>query len=441
LKLEAKGLTPTLAPTQLDDVIQSVATVARPQMPLGVEFVVSVSEVDRTKRIVCDPLLLNHVLINLCQNAARFTAAGSVTLAAAITEGAGTGTDEQQVRFAVRDTGKGISAETKRTLFSRYRSDGGIGIGLYLSSQLVVAMGSRIEVASPSEESGAPGSSFSFAIPFKASVTTTATAVAEVVANVEEGGGRMIKVHARPRDSPRSVTDTQPSGALPSAQGADPQHQMRPTPHTMSVLLADDDFMSRRLLIMVFERFGWEVTASDTAEMALKRIMRGEKYDLLVIDEYFLPTHSMLGSTAIRHLRRHFAGRESELPFVLSCTGGVDEHMMSHKKEELLSAGADAAWTKPFPDWRDGTMQRELSREFTLRGRPFSIASNVSKPGVFAFSKGAGDSEAQEACARACMRMHSGTRVRVRARCACAYARVCVRVDCACWETTQVPRE
>ena len=110
--------------------------------------------------------------------------------------------------------------------------------------------------------------------------------------------------------------------------------------------------------------------------------LQDERYDILVIDENFQPTHSMLGSSAIRELRQQFAGREHERPIIISCTGSADDYAMTKKKAELLSIGADAVWPKPIPDWRNGVMQQELTKLFMNHGRAFHIASDISSVGA-----------------------------------------------------------
>ena len=106
-----------------------------------------------------DPLRLTQVLTNLLGNAVKFTAAGEVSL-----------TLQQpapgRLRFAVRDTGIGMTAEDCQRLFEPFsqadtsttRRYGGTGLGLAISKQLVELMGGRIEASSQLGQ----GSCFSF---------------------------------------------------------------------------------------------------------------------------------------------------------------------------------------------------------------------------------------------------------------------------------------
>ncbi|MFP2913090.1 ATP-binding protein, partial [Pyxidicoccus sp. 3LFB2] len=94
-----------------------------------------------------DSLRLDQVLVNLLTNAAKYGAGHPVVVEA-------TPEDEQMVRLSVRDEGIGIAAEDLPRLFGRFeravseRHYGGLGLGLYISRQIVDAMGGRIEVES-----------------------------------------------------------------------------------------------------------------------------------------------------------------------------------------------------------------------------------------------------------------------------------------------------
>jgi signal transduction histidine kinase len=94
-----------------------------------------------------DSLRLDQVLVNLLTNAAKYGAGHPVVVEACL-EG------EEAVRLSVRDEGIGIAAEDLPRLFGRFeravseRHYGGLGLGLYISRQIVDAMGGRIEVES-----------------------------------------------------------------------------------------------------------------------------------------------------------------------------------------------------------------------------------------------------------------------------------------------------
>ena len=132
-------------------------------------------------------------------------------------------------------------------------------------------------------------------------------------------------------------------------------------PHNLKVLVADDIAMNRKLLRRVLEQqlgAGWAVAEAATAEEVLRlHLEEGARYDLLVLDEIFArdPGEELMrGSEATRQLR----AAEVRTP-IIACSGnaaGAD----SEKKFRV--AGADLVWGKPFPNFTDGSMQRDLAR-------------------------------------------------------------------------------
>jgi two-component system sensor histidine kinase/response regulator len=106
---------------------------------------------------------LGRTLVNLVANAIRFTPRGTVTITAGPDRGAG---GEQNIRFAVADTGRGIPADAFERIFEKFgqldaRSRVGTGLGLAFCKLAVEAHGGRITV----ESTPGAGSTFSFAFP------------------------------------------------------------------------------------------------------------------------------------------------------------------------------------------------------------------------------------------------------------------------------------
>lgn len=103
--------------------------------------------------LVGDATKLGQVLGNLVGNALKFTAAGSVTLELVVTERSD---NAAKIRVRVADSGIGISPEQLPRIFSAYvqahdtdaRGHGGIGLGLAISTKLLRAHGSELEVQS-----------------------------------------------------------------------------------------------------------------------------------------------------------------------------------------------------------------------------------------------------------------------------------------------------
>jgi signal transduction histidine kinase len=104
----------------------------------------------------CDSERLTRVLVNLLDNAAKFTDEGTITIRAEARAG--------EVLVSVTDTGCGISSEAMPHIFDRFFTTtraGGTGLGLYMAKRIVEAHGGRIWVTSEVGQ----GSTFWFTIP------------------------------------------------------------------------------------------------------------------------------------------------------------------------------------------------------------------------------------------------------------------------------------
>ena len=121
-----------------------------------------------------DSMRLRQILINLVDNALRFTDHGQVTLTARLQADVGSDSDigedcEPRLIIAVRDTGIGIPADRLEKIFEPFeqaehdtaRRYGGTGLGLTICRELVNLLGSKLTVESKSDE----GTTFTIAIP------------------------------------------------------------------------------------------------------------------------------------------------------------------------------------------------------------------------------------------------------------------------------------
>src|SRR4029077_6110357 len=118
---------------------------------------------DIPPNLVGDPLRLGQILINLVNNAVKFTERGEVLVTVALDENLA---DRVKLRFSVRDTGIGMTPEQSARLFEAFaqadtsttRKYGGTGLGLTISKRLVEMMEGTIWADSKSGE----GSTFHF---------------------------------------------------------------------------------------------------------------------------------------------------------------------------------------------------------------------------------------------------------------------------------------
>jgi len=116
-------------------------------------------------QVLVDDVRLKQVLINLVNNAIKFTQKGHVKIELDFLL---VNDDESQLMFSIIDTGAGISQEKIKSLFKPFtqhdssttRNYGGTGLGLTISSELIKLMGSTIKVMSNEGK----GSVFSFTL-------------------------------------------------------------------------------------------------------------------------------------------------------------------------------------------------------------------------------------------------------------------------------------
>jgi signal transduction histidine kinase/DNA-binding response OmpR family regulator/HPt (histidine-containing phosphotransfer) domain-containing protein len=211
--------------------------------------------------VIGDPVRLRQVLLNLVGNSIKFTKTGGVTLHVKIDPTADArAATVHRVRFAVEDTGIGISREAQKNLFNPFsqadasvsRKFGGTGLGLAISQRLIEAMGGRIHIDSTEGK----GSTFFFTL-----IVEGGTA-----AGVEHQGA--------------GLTQGAPEKAL-------------------KILVVEDNEINQKLMKEFLQRFGHQIVLAGTGEEALDALEL-EPFDLILMD-IELPGLSGMGVTkAIR---------------------------------------------------------------------------------------------------------------------------------------------
>lgn len=168
-KIEAGKLNIEEIPFKLNEVLTNILVIVDEKAKSkNIELLVDVA-IDIHNNLIGDPLRLDQVLLNLVNNAIKFTENGNVIIR--IKE-VGSSKDESWLKFSVIDSGIGMDSEQVVKVFESFnqadssttRKYGGTGLGLAISKQLVEMMGGdRIDVKS---ELGI-GSDFSFQLKFK----------------------------------------------------------------------------------------------------------------------------------------------------------------------------------------------------------------------------------------------------------------------------------
>jgi PAS domain S-box-containing protein len=162
-KIEAGKLEMEKADFRLQDVLDNLSTiVGQKAQDKGLEFLISAQQ-DIPPDLVGDPLRLGQILINLVNNAVKFTESGEVAVIVRMEEQV---SDRVKLKFSVRDSGIGMTPEQTARLFQAFsqadtsttRKYGGTGLGLSISKRLVEMMDGSIWV----ESSYGTGSTFQF---------------------------------------------------------------------------------------------------------------------------------------------------------------------------------------------------------------------------------------------------------------------------------------
>ncbi len=152
-KLEAGKFEMTAIPLDLKALIEEITTILMPQaIAKGLEFIVDYNQ-DIPHMVLGDPRTLRQIMINLINNAIKFTEKGFVRVKVTCLEQS---IEMVKLSLSVTDTGIGISKDKLAIIFDRFqqvdssysRRYGGTGLGLSITKKLVEMMGGAIEVMS-----------------------------------------------------------------------------------------------------------------------------------------------------------------------------------------------------------------------------------------------------------------------------------------------------
>jgi PAS domain S-box-containing protein len=247
--------------------------------------------------LVGDPSRLRQVLVNLANNAIKFTERGEVVIGVELLN-----RNEQSawLRFEVRDTGVGMSAEQQRKLFEAFsqgdasisRRYGGTGLGLAICRRLVGLMGGEIEVDS---QPGA-GSQFRFTV--------------------------HLGLQAHPSNA-REIGDNALAGTR--------------------ILVVDDNEAARRILAGMLAYFGCVCEATGDGAQALRMLAQARSrhpYDAILID-WNMP--QMDGIECAREIA--LGGHGQHAPIVMMVAGFDRDILEQRLREETLNVAA--LLTKP----------------------------------------------------------------------------------------------
>ena len=166
-KLDNKKIEINSISFSLYNLLNDIETMIQPKLNIGVRYKTILDDRIPSK-LIGDPHRLKQVLTNLISNAAKFTEEGFVSIEVTLKE---KNKQFNDICFAVKDTGIGISSDKISTVFNAFtQADinisanfGGTGLGLYIAKELVDLMKGKLDVTSTLNE----GTLFYFTIPLK----------------------------------------------------------------------------------------------------------------------------------------------------------------------------------------------------------------------------------------------------------------------------------
>ena len=314
-----------VAPFDMRALIDGVVDLMQPRADAkGIRLESETPEIT-SRRFLGDSGRIRQVLLNLVNNAIKFTDSGSVQVRAELVDRA----EKARVRLSVRDTGIGIPEDLLDGIFTRFqrsngganRSAGGNGLGLAISKQLVELMGGELGVSSTVDE----GTCFWAEFDVGLGQDTTL---------------RVIETDGRTQALIRE-------GAL--------------------VLVAEDDPTSRMVTEALLRKLSCEVDIATDGREALEKA-KANDYDIV-----FMDCHMPLidGFQATKRIRQ--SPDKEDLPIV-ALTASVAEE----DRVRCLDAGMNDVVCKPV---RTSMLAKALERWVPLSGaRPIKSVSTLPPP-------------------------------------------------------------
>ncbi|HET9211941.1 MAG TPA: ATP-binding protein [Thermoanaerobaculia bacterium] len=298
-KIEAGKLEIETAPFVLRECLEEAIAILTPKAE-GKELALRCRVADGVPAAIeSDAARLRQILVNLLDNAIKFTPRGEVSLEA---EPGPERDGLAEIRFAVRDTGIGIPEDRLERLFKPFsqadssmsRLYGGTGLGLVICRRLAELLGGRMWV----ESAPGQGSTFFFTLRGRPALALPSRSTPETA---ELAGPRLAE-------------------RLP-----------------LRILLAEDNSINQRVGLLLLERMGYAADVAGNGIEVLEALRR-QPYDLILMD---VQMPGMDGLEAARRIRAEFPVERQ--PRIVALTANV----LREQREACLAAGMDDFVQKP----------------------------------------------------------------------------------------------
>lgn len=278
-----------------------IAAVRQDAEEKGLKLILTMNNDIPSKKVMGDPYRLRRILLNLLENAIKYTEKGSVSLTTSkllaaedttttiVTPIHGEAQSLVRIRFEIMDTGIGLSTKEQGIVFEKYRTGvgqgaknyEGTGLGLPICRGLVEAMGGTIGVKSGLGK----GASFHFEIPFGVMGTNLEEEKKVDVTKSENDGGEEAKTET-PKPSEKE--------------------------NFLKVLVAEDNKINPKVVRSMLQRIGHTVTIAENGLLAVEAIKTNRNFDLVLMDRMMPEMDGIQASLAIRAM----GITKSQLPIV-----------------------------------------------------------------------------------------------------------------------------
>jgi len=283
----------------------------------GLKFAAQLPVGDLNDDVVGDPTRLRQIVVNLVDNAVKFTPpGGSVTVDVQCDP---VGSERVRLHVRVIDTGIGIAAEKQRRIFEAFvqadssttRQHGGSGLGLPISLHLAELMHGRLWV----ESTQGHGSTFHLTLDLPKAVRS---------------------VGAIERSESTAVVELPP----------------------MRILLAEDNHINQEVAVAQLRRLGHEIVTVDDGRKAVERFNSDRRFDVILMDVQMPVMDGLAAARAIRAIESIEGGHV----LIVAMTAQA----FSADRDNCLAAGMDDYVAKPF---RGRDLVRVLTRRVAVPAR------------------------------------------------------------------------
>lgn len=266
--------------------------------------------------VVADVTRLRQILVNLINNAIKFTEAGQVEVQVSVPQMPQPSETTVGIRFVVKDTGIGISAAQQAHLFQAFRQldasitrrYGGTGLGLAISKNLVTALGGELTV----ESQVGVGSTFTFTLQMPI---------------------------ATPEDYALINHEEVSSGSLDRAQALESQRQaINAEVLPLKVLVVDDLTVNLKVAQRMLAYLGYEADVVNRGQAAIAALSHTQ-YDVILMDIQMPEMDGYETTQTIRQLPQS----TPTTPWIIAITA----HAQKENRDRCLAVGMNDYLSKP----------------------------------------------------------------------------------------------